>query len=54
MSGVKPCLLESNGFKRYHRNVSPGFMRIFAEDSADQKMRIPIAGYQGHRAGVSS
>lgn len=52
---VKPKLLESKiATAEKFSTLSDGFKRVFANDSKDQKMVIPICGYGGHRRGDQS
>ena len=52
---VKPVVLESKVCtKETFFNLSDGFKRCFSNDSADQRMVVPVCGYSGHRRGNNS
>lgn len=49
---LKPTLFENKILKnKDFFRLSDGFQKIFAQDSKDQSLRIPIAGYGGHTRG---
>jgi len=55
LSPIKPRLVESRiAEKKEFLNMSGGFQRIFTNDKSDQAIKIPIAGYGGHRVGYTS
>jgi hypothetical protein len=52
---VKPRLLEGKvGLQEKFFSMTDGFKKVFACDSKDQKMVIPVVGYGGHRRGDRS
>ena len=53
---VKPRLIErSLASSVPYQTLSTGFQRVFArEDDQDQKMRLPVVGYAGHRKGLKA
>lgn len=52
---VKPKLLESHMAERREFQLLPdGFKKIFTEDKKDVDIKLPIAGYAGHRKGERS
>ena len=54
-SPLKPRLMESKVAqdKRFY-NLSNGFQKIFAKEKEKSEIKIPIAGYGGHRVGYHS
>jgi len=53
---VKPKLLESRiASNKEFTQLGEGFKKIFSKDNDDQeKLKLPIAGYMGHRKGERS
>ena len=52
---VKPCLLESKvSTSESFFRLSNGFKQVFANDSKDKSLVIPVVGYGGHRRGDKS
>ena len=52
---IKPKIIESKISDSVDFfNLSNGFKRIFADDSKDKKLVIPVVGYGGHRRGDRS
>ena len=55
INDIKPRLLESKvSEQKDFFKLSDGFQKIFANDTKDRKLVIPIAGYGGHRRGDRS
>lgn len=54
-SPVRPSLIESKVIdnKKFF-SLSKGFQKIFAKDKSEEKLKLPIAGYAGHRVGYRS
>lgn len=50
---IKPEIMETRASERKDFfNLSDGFKRVFASnDRKDQRMVVPVCGYQGHRRG---
>lgn len=54
-STIKPKLLESKILNQQQFfNMSDGFQKVFANDSKDSNLVIPISGYKGHKRGDKS
>ncbi len=52
---VKPKLLESKvSANEKFFNLTDGFKQVFADDSKDKSLVIPVVGYGGHRRGDRS
>ena len=52
---IKPRLVESGlaAMPAFH-TLSPAFKNMMGNDAQDQKMRLPVVGYAGHRKGEKS
>ena len=49
---MKPAVLERNFTSNKDFDSLPeNFKKLFTEDQKDQKMKLPIVGYGGHRKG---
>lgn len=54
-SPIRPKLIESKVIENQKfMSLSKGFQRLFAKDQKDSEIKIPIAGYGGHRVGYKS
>jgi hypothetical protein len=52
---VRPSLLEKGlVVNKDFAGLSDNFKKIFAKDQADQRMKLPIVGYCGHRKGETA
>lgn len=52
---VKPKILESRCIRNSDfYTLGEGFKKVFADDSKDQKMVVPVVGYGGHLRGDRS
>lgn len=54
-SPIKPRLVESRVvLNKKFLNMSSGFQKVFTKDKIDKEIKLPIAGYGGHRVGYHS
>lgn len=55
-AAIKPQIMETRASEQTNFfNLSDGFKRVFASnDRRDQRMVVPVCGYQGHRRGDAS
>lgn len=54
-SPIKPRLVESRVvLNKKFLNMSSGFQKVFTRDKIDKEIKLPIAGYGGHRVGYHS
>lgn len=52
---MRPRLLEKSLAQNpSFQELPDGFKRIFSEDKVDQKLKLPVVGYAGHRKGIQA